>query len=250
MKETRILMDMPLTVEIADSYASQSAIDEIFAYFSAIEDRFSVFRKDSEITLINERQIQEGDYSKEMKEIFLLAEQAKKETKGYFNIIAPSGKLDPSGVVKGWAIKGAADILLDKGFKNFYIDAGGDIQVHGKNAQGKKWSIGIKNPFDAKQIVKVVYLSNEGIATSGTYIRGQHIYNPHEKNKNLTNIVSVTVIGKDVLQADLLATALFAMEKEGMPFAENLKGPAAYSIDKNGIATLTSNFQKYTASND
>src|SRR5579871_1456007 len=59
-----------------------------------------------------------------------------------------------------------------------YVDAGGDVQVMGKNAQGDNWRVGIRNPFNAQQIVKTLALTDCGIATSGTYIRGDHIYNP------------------------------------------------------------------------
>ena len=156
------------------------------------------------------------------------------------------GKIDPSGLVKGWAIQKASNILTEKGFKNFYVEAGGDIQVQGNNADNKPWNVGIKNPFNQKEIVKVVYLHNQGMATSGTYIRGQHIYNPFKANELLNNIVSLTVIGPNVYEADRFATAAFAMGKEGINFIESLKGFEGYMINKEGLATMTSGFDKYT----
>lgn len=237
---------MPITVEIADHGETQPAIDGVFAYFSEVEDRFSVFRKNSEISLINDGRLCQKQWSGDMENIFALAETAKKETNGYFNVKVPGGKFDTSGIVKGWAIKNAAEMLWNKGFKNFYIDAGGDIQVCGTNSQGKDWRVGIRNPFNTAGIVKTVYLKNEGIATSGTYIRGQHIYNPLKNNAPASDIVSVTVVGPDVCRADIFATAIFAMGKEGIEFAGKTKGIEAYVIDKDGIATMTSGFKKYT----
>ena len=37
---------------------------------------------------------------------------------------------------------------------------------------------------------------------------------------------------------------LFAMQREGINFIEKLKGLEGYMIDKNGIATMTSGFEK------
>ena len=48
--------------------------------------------------------------------------------------------------------------------------------------------------------IKILELTDIGIATSGNAIRGQHIYNPHEPKKQITDIVSLTVIGKNILE--------------------------------------------------
>ncbi|HEX7560994.1 MAG TPA: FAD:protein FMN transferase, partial [Candidatus Humimicrobiaceae bacterium] len=124
-------------------------------------------------------------------------------------------------------------------------EAGGDIQAYGINGQGTKWSVGIQNPFDPSQIVKVIRLKDMGIATSGSYRRGQHIYDPHNANKPLTEIVSISVIGPDVYEADRFATAAFAMGAQGINFIENLKGFEGYMIDKDGMAIQTSDFVRY-----
>lgn len=236
---------MPIIVEIVDSHATERDLDEIFTYFRYIDQTFSTYKKDSEISKINRKEIREKDFSTNMKTIFSLAEKTKKDTQGYFNIVQDNGLLDPAGVVKGWAILQAANILKKKGFKNYFVDAGGDVQVAGVNKEGKQWTVGIRNPFNREEIVKVVRLVHQGIATSGTYIRGQHIYNPFRKEKTLTEIVSLTVIGPDVLEADRFATAAFAMQKEGIIFIEKQKNLEGYMIDKDGVATLTSGFGKY-----
>jgi FAD:protein FMN transferase len=244
-KQTRDLMGMTITVEIADDFAKESDIDMVFVYFESVEKRFSVFKDDSEITLINKGKLKQSRYSEDMKTVFALAEKTKKETNGYFDIITPDGKYNPSGLVKGWAIYNATLLLLEKGLKNFYVEAGGDIQAHGINGQGAKWSVGIQNPFDTSQIVKVICLKDIGIATSGTYRRGQHIYDPHNANEPLTEIVSISVIGPNVYEADRFATAAFAMGAQGINFIENLKGFEGYMINKEGMAIQTSDFVRY-----
>jgi thiamine biosynthesis lipoprotein len=246
MKQDIILMGMPITIEIVDPSATQEIIAKIFSYLERIEEQFSVFKNNSEITLINKGLLKPKYYSPEMKTIFELAEKTKKETNGYFDIIANNGKYNPSGIVKGWAAYNASKTLLDLGFKNFYINAGGDIQVHGKNSEGGSWSVGIKDPFNLNKIVKVLYLKDQGIATSGTYIRGQHIYNPHRRNNFINDLVSFTVIGPNVYEADRFATAVFAMGRAGIKFVENLPGFEGYMVDINGIATMTSGFKNYS----
>lgn len=247
IKKVKALMGTTVTVEIVDEIASKSDIEKVFLYFESIEKQFSIFKRDSEISLINDGRLEENKWSKDMKIIFDLTEKTKKETYGYFNILTHEGLYDPSGIVKGWAVYNAYKALASKGFKNFYVDAGGDIQVCGKNENYLLWSVGIKNPFNQDQIIKIVYLKDRGIATSGTYIRGQHIYDPFEKNSPLSEIVSTSIIGPNIYEADRFATAAFAMGKQGINFIESLDGFEGYIIDKDGVFTETSGFEKYTA---
>ena len=83
------------------------------------------------------------------------------------------------------------------------------------------------------------------MATSGNYIRGDHIYNPHASAEIIKDIVSLTVIAANVYEADRFATAAFAMGADGINFIEKLLGLEGYLVDKNGIATYTSGFEKY-----
>jgi len=244
MRQTHLIMGMPVTVEIV-AQDTGFVIDKVFDYFIYIDNKFSVYKKDSEVMQINRGEILVENSSLDMQEIFGLADQTKQETDGYFDIVNQFGIYDPSGIVKGWAIYEASKIIEQAGFDNYYVDAGGDIQVCGKNSEGKQWKIGIKNPFNQEEIVKTVYLDNGGIATSGTYIRGQHIYNPRDKSEQITEIVSLSVIGPNVYEADRFATAAFAMGKAGIHLIERIKGLEGYIIDSAGIATMTSGFEKY-----
>ena len=237
---------MPITVEILDDKESKDAIESVFSYFGYIDDKFSTYKDMSEISRINRGEIKEADYSKDMARVFALSEETKSKTGGYFNILFPNGKYDPSGLVKGWAIHNASKMLEEQGTRDFYIEAGGDIQAHGKNSEGRAWRVGIRNPFNIQEIVKAIYINGEGVATSGTYIRGQHIYNPFRPRETITEIVSLTVIGPNIFEADRFATAAFAMSREGIRFIEGLDGFEGYIIDRSGIATMTSGFGKYT----
>jgi thiamine biosynthesis lipoprotein len=213
-----------------------------------VDGIFSTYKNDSEISAINRGGLSSEKWSNDMKEVFNLSEETKRLTGGYFDIISRDDKYDPSGLVKGWAISKAAKLLKRREVKNFYIEAGGDIQTSGKNTSGLPWSVGVQNPFSSKkEVVKTLRLKDCGIATSGTYIRGQHIYNPKNKNEILDDVVSLTVIASDIYEADRFATAAFAMGKTGIGFIEQLPGFEGYQIDRNGIATATSGFNKYCA---
>ncbi len=249
MKESLIMMGMPITIEIVDADARASSIRKVISYFHYVDEKFSTYKTTSEISKINRGEIAEADYSDDMRQVFLLSDQTREETGGYFDIRTAQKGYDPSGLVKGWAIWNAAQILKKDGCANFYVDVGGDIQVFGKNKDILPWSIGIRNPFDRSQIVKTVRLGkNEGIATSGTYVRGEHIYDPLHQHAPANAIMSLTVIGKNIYEADRFATAAFAMGEQGIFFIERLKGFEGYMIDKNGIGTETSGFRRFIAS--
>lgn len=244
MKRTRLLMGMPITIEVVDARVTESDIASIFDYFASVDRIFSTYKKESEISRFNAGEITKKQLSTDMRQIFQLADDTKKESNGYFNI-EHNGKIDPSGIVKGWAIYNAASLLKEHGFHNFYVDAGGDIQVSGKNEKGSEWTVGIRNPFNREEIVKVVRLVDKGIATSGQYIRGNHIYDPHHPDMPITTIASMTIIGPTVYDADRFATAAFAMGEKGIQFIEKLPGYDGYMIDPNGIATMTSRFERF-----
>lgn len=234
-------MGMPITVDIGGT-SGGVLVDVVFEYFDRVDRRFSTYRADSEISAINRGDLPVGDWNGEMMEVLALAEHTKSRTDGFFDIRKPDGSLDPSGIVKGWAIRNAAGIVSRAGVGDFFIEAGGDIQSCGRNVAGLDWSVGIRNPFKADEIIKIVYPRGHGVATSGTYVRGQHIYNPLGAGDPITEIVSLTVIGADVFEADSFATAAFAMGRDGIFFLERTPGLEGYVVGSNGRATPTSGF--------
>ncbi len=243
VQETRLLMGMPITVAIADPGATPEHLARVFDYFGAVDEQFSTYKASSEISRLNRGEIAPGGYSATMRLILDLSEATKQETNGYFDI-RHDGKLDPSGIVKGWAIHQAAQILRDAGWNNFYIDAGGDIEVAGLK-DNQPWRVGIRNPFNREQNVKVLSLSDVGVATSGTAIRGQHIYNPHLPDTPITDVISLTVIGPNAYEADRFATAAFAMGSRGIYFMERLAGFEGYQIDAHARAIYTSGCERF-----
>jgi FAD:protein FMN transferase len=166
-------MGMPITVDVIDPPAGTPGLDEVFDYFQYVDRKFSTYKDSSEISAINRHEITVAQSSADMRAVFALPEQTCHETDGYFDI-EREGSYDPYGLVKGWAIYHAAEILWGPGFENFYVEAGGDIQAAGKNSTGENGRVGIRNPFNPAEIVKVLSVTDRGVATSGTYVRGQH----------------------------------------------------------------------------
>jgi FAD:protein FMN transferase len=244
--ETRLIMGMPITIEVVgdgDGYAHQTA----FEYFEEVDARFSPYKGNSEVSAFARGELDIADTSDELSEVLGLCALTRSETDGYFDIRRPDGRIDPSGLVKGWAIRNAARRIAALGYNDFFVDAGGDVECHGHNGNGGSWRIGIRNPFNAVEIVKVLTPGDGGVATSGAYVRGQHIYNPHAGAAASDEVASVTVVGPDAYEADRFATAAFAMGRDGITFLETRPGLEAYLIDSSGMATMTSGFQTFVS---
>jgi thiamine biosynthesis lipoprotein len=247
MLESQLIMGMPVTIELVDDKAQAADLLAAFDYLRAIDENFSPYKATSELTLMNEGRLADGNLSEDMREVLRLSEQTKRETDGYFDIRRPDGRVDTCGLVKGWAIRNAARLLQARGYRNFFVDVGGDLQLHGVGEEKKPWRVGIRDPFDTAkdQVVRVIAASECGVATSGSYLRGAHIYNPRTGTFDLNEVVSVTVIGPDVYEADRFATAAFAMGRAGINFIERRPGFEGYQIDKAGLATMTTGFKDF-----
>ncbi len=244
MKLTEAIMGTAISIEILDS-PTEEIFNRVFDYFKYVDEKFSTYKETSEISKINRAELKLEDASQDMQLIFKLSELTKKQSKNYFDIHKPDGSIDPSGLVKGWSIHEASKILDSADHKDYCIEAGGDVQVRKPYDSSEPWKIGIRNPFNLSEIVKVVHVKNEGVATSGTYERGQHIYNPFNPEQKLEDVASITVIGPNIYEADRFATSAFAMGLDGINFIEGLQGFEGYMIDSKGIATFTSGFDKY-----
>lgn len=246
MRETRLIMGMPITIEVVGD-RDGAATETVFQYFCAVDARFSPYKPDSELSLLNAGKLPDSQRSVEMDEILALSELTRHETLGFFDIRRPDGFIDPSGLVKGWAVRNAARIVDSMGIHNYCLEAGGDLQCRGHNEQDAHWRVGIRNPFAADQVVKVLAPGDAGVATSGTYVRGHHIYDPHSGAPVAGDIASITVVGPDIYEADRFATAAFAMGRSGIQFIEDTAGLEGYAIDCHGMADMTSGFQRFVA---
>jgi thiamine biosynthesis lipoprotein len=120
--------------------------------------------------------------------------------------------LDLGAVAKGLAVDTAARELAP--FRDFAIDAGGDLYLGGMNPQGEPWSAGIDHPRRDGELIESLRISDKAVCTSGDYERGWHILDPRS-GEPATAVASVTVIAESAMLADALATAAFVLGPVG-----------------------------------
>lgn len=190
-----------------------AAIKEVVQWLRHVDAVFSTYKADSVVSQLRDGRITEAEVDSGVRDVLNRCHTIKKLTNGAFDPWAAEGGFDPSGLVKGWAADRASHILLDHGFKDFMINAGGDVVVRGESEPGQLWSIGISHPHDTSTICDYVIVNNMSVATSGDYERGAHIVSPHGTP---IECISATVIGQDAATADALATALLIDGKAAM----------------------------------
>lgn len=119
--------------------------------------------------------------------------------------------LDLGAVAKGLAVDTAAREL--EPFRDFAIDAGGDLYLGGSNPQGAPWSVGIRHPRRDHELIDSLRVSNQAVCTSGDYERRTHILDPRT-NTSSNTVASATVVASGAMLADALATAAFVLGPE------------------------------------
>jgi thiamine biosynthesis lipoprotein len=105
------VMGLPLSLALRGRHASGDAADEAWARvlreLRAADAMFSNYRPDSWVSRLGRGEVDIADAPAEMHDVLELGERARVETGGAFDV-RRSGVLDPSGVVKGWAVARAA----------------------------------------------------------------------------------------------------------------------------------------------
>ncbi len=133
-------------------------------------------------------------------------------------------KLDFNAIAQGLAVDFMAKLIADKGYKNFYIELGGEIRVAGTNKEGNKWRIGIDTPKSKgeRSIQEVIEVSNKSVATSGNYrkfyevngVKYGHTIDPKTGMQAQQTLLSATVVMDECALADGFATAFMVLGLE------------------------------------
>ena len=119
--------------------------------------------------------------------------------------------LDLGAVAKGLAVDMAVRELQP--FRNFSIDAGGDLYLGGSNSESEAWSVGIRHPRLDHTLIDAFRVSDQAICTSGDYARRHHILDTRTGEPAGT-VASATVIAPNAMLADGLATTAFVLGPE------------------------------------
>ena len=242
LRRAERVMGMPVRVEVRDGRAGADGVEAVFAWLRQVDAGFSTYRGDSEISRFNRGELAPGDLSADLREVLDRCEQLREATAGAYDARAPlAGGVDPTGLVKGWAVDRAAALLQAAGARDFCIDAGGDLRLHGRPRR-----VGIRHPHRRRRLAAVLELADAAVATSGAYERGDHIVDPRT-GRPPAGVVSVTVVGRDLATADALATAAFAMGEDGPAWTAGLQGHDAMTILAGGRVLSTPGFLRHCA---
>jgi FAD:protein FMN transferase len=227
-------MGMPVTV-FAPSSPARHSLQAVFTWLHWVDAAFSPFRADSQISRIERGELAVSDAHPLVREVLARCDALRRETDGYFDA-RHSGALDPSGLVKGWAVDRAAARF---GGRRLCIDAGGDVLVRGGG-----WRVGIRHPRERDLLAAALHADHLAVATSGTYERGEHIVDPHTGGPP-AGVLSVTVVGPDLATADAYATAAYAMGQAGPDWTARLRGCEAMTILATDEVLTTPGFLRY-----
>lgn len=225
------VMGLPVSVDVrCPTEDTEPAIASAFAWLREVDARFSPFRTDSEVTLAGRGEIPAAEFSADLAEVLDRCADYERRSAGAFRARLPGRTLDPSGLVKGWAVQRAADLLRSRGVRHFCVNAGGDVVTGGEPGPGRSWLVGVRHPDHADRTCVTFGLQDGAVATSACYERGRHILDGRT-GRPATGLLSVTVVADDLTTADATATAAFAMGPDGVAWAAAQPGCLVFAVD-------------------
>lgn len=233
------IMGMPVSIVIRTEGIDAGVVEECFDLLRGIDAVFSLWRDDTPMSRLARGDLALADCPDVIEEVLELAEQARLDTGGRFDIRAPSGALDPTGIVKGFAIARAGELLDLRGARDWCINAAGDVLVRGRPAPGRPWSVGVVDPADSLALLSTVRVTDGAVATSGLSERGHHIWDPRT-GAAVTDVLAATIVCRDIVRADVLATAVVAGgAADGLDWIERLDGVEGLLVPSEGSVRTT-----------
>jgi thiamine biosynthesis lipoprotein len=188
------------------------AMKQVIDFCEKVDEEFSTYNDKSWVSRLRRGEIAIEYCPDDVIEVWDLCAQAKWLSDGAFDPWAVTGGFDPSGLVKGWAADKCADMLAAAGIEHVQVNAAGDLALRGgwfdsSQEEIKPWSIGVVNPNNTLEVVKIYEITDGAIATSGTYERGAHIQDP-QTGMIAIGAASATVVGPLGWLCDAMATAV------------------------------------------
>jgi FAD:protein FMN transferase len=234
-------MGTVFTIDVRGTGEWSDAIIAAVRWLHSVDAVFSTYRHDSDINRIRRRELRVADADPEIAVVLDLCAQVQVTTGGAFSAM-PGGCLDPTGLVKGWAVERAADILRAHGSSDHAVNGGGDMQLAGEAAQRRPWTVGIADPLDRSRVLTVLHGRDMAVATSGCAERGQHIVDPFT-GRPATGIASATVVGSSLTCADGYATAAVVLGRAALPWIDTIDGYEALLVTTEGEQLASKRWQ-------
>jgi thiamine biosynthesis lipoprotein len=211
---------------------------------------FSLYKPESPLSRLARGETSVAQCPPVVDEIWQACEAWEKTTDGWFSAFTPEHTFDPSGLVKTWAAQRAADYVLERGIKDFTLNAGGDILISDDVTEAIDWRMGISKPVSIAAedagVLTVVDLHRtpfRAMATSGVAERGAHIWNPKAGGLEPTkDFVQVSVIARDIVTADVWATAAFAEGERAIEHLNRIDDLEALFVYADGQLAATNGF--------
>jgi thiamine biosynthesis lipoprotein len=224
-------MGMPISLALRGPHAEdrygEAAWSRALAVLHEADRVFSTYRDDSWVSRLGRGEVAVTDCPPEVAEVLALGEVARVQSGGAFDVRRPDAQgrrvLDPSGVVKGWAVQRAARAFTALADTDFCLSAGGDMVCRVAGADSPPWRVGIEDPHDPTRVVAVVPLRNGALATSALTHRGPHIVDARTGDVPV-GPASVTVVADDLTWADIDATAAFAHGPDALSWVRSRPG--------------------------
>src|SRR3954468_22938207 len=144
------IMGMPIVVDLRDEH-SDGAAASVFDWLRFVDETFSTYRSDSEISRLDRGELELADAHPDVREVLDRCEELRVETRGRFDAHY-AGALDTSGLVKGWAGDRAGALLGAADVRNFAVNAGGDMRVRGRPMPEFAWRVGIQHPLQRDRV--------------------------------------------------------------------------------------------------
>lgn len=235
-------MGTVFSIAVRDPGVWDNALNEVVGWLHRVDEVFSTYREHSDVSRIRRGELTIADADPLVQEVLSLCDVLSAETDGYFTADLPGG-LDPTGLVKGWAIERASALLRDRGSRNHAINGGGDMQLAGEAAPGRPWRVGVSDPRDRSRILTVVTGRDFAVATSGLVERGAHIIDPTTR-ASARGVASVTVTGTSLTRVDAYATAAFAMGPDALRWIESRPGYEAMVVTLDGAMHSSAGFAR------
>jgi thiamine biosynthesis lipoprotein len=237
-------MGMPISLALRgrhiDDDAARAAWAETMRVLREVDRVFSTYRPESFVSRLGRGEIGLEDCPLEVAEVVELGAAAERESGGAFGILLPGPDgtpvLDPSGVVKGWAVERAAEPLRALPHTDFCLSAGGDMTCRTLDPASPPWRIGIEDPADPTRVLAVVPVFTGAVATSGTAHRGDHLVDVRT-GRAPTGVASVTVVAASLTWADIDATAAYAHGQGAARWLEGRPGRSGLVVWADGSTT-------------
>ncbi|MFD5429094.1 FAD:protein FMN transferase [Streptomyces sp. NPDC127084] len=208
-----------------------------------VDEVFSTYRAESQVSRLARGELALEDCDAEVTEVLRHCVAEESLSEGYFTARYAGDALDPTGVVKGWAVERAVRMLVSSGAAAVCLNGGGDIQLH-----GGPWRVGISDPLGPGGLVAVVEAHRTlAVATSGPAERGCHIVDPYTGKPPEVALASLTVVCPGLTQADARATAAYAMGDRARDWLEGLPDTEAFAVTADGRIWQTSGFTRHLA---